>query len=148
MSRAFVKEDIDVPERTTRWRSASGLPPGALNYLTEAGAQRLRQQVAELKNDAADEDERAELEGVLDSVTIVKAPERPDTVMFGVRVTLRSDTGEIKNCRIVGVDEVDLLPQQVSWVSPVGKALLGAKLGQRVSLEPSKPPRWTVVSLE
>jgi hypothetical protein len=34
MSRAFIKEDVDPPERSGRKRSASGLPPGATNYIT------------------------------------------------------------------------------------------------------------------
>jgi len=42
MSRAFVKEDVDLPERIGRKRSASGLPPGATNYITAPGAKRMR----------------------------------------------------------------------------------------------------------
>jgi hypothetical protein len=38
MSRAFVKEDVDLPERSGRKRSASGLPPGATNYISARGA--------------------------------------------------------------------------------------------------------------
>jgi hypothetical protein len=34
VSRAFIKEDVDLPERSGRKRSASGLPPGATNYIT------------------------------------------------------------------------------------------------------------------
>jgi hypothetical protein len=41
MSKAFVKEDIDLPERSGRKRSASGLPPGGINYITARGAKRL-----------------------------------------------------------------------------------------------------------
>ena len=29
MSRAFIREDVDLPEHSGRKRSASGLPPGA-----------------------------------------------------------------------------------------------------------------------
>ena len=45
MSRAFVKEDVDPPERSGRKRSASGLPPGATNYITARGAKRLREEL-------------------------------------------------------------------------------------------------------
>ncbi|MDI1313272.1 hypothetical protein [Prosthecobacter sp.] len=85
MSSAFVKEDIDIPERITHRRSASGLPPGAVNYITEGGAQTLRQRLADLKGAGADEAEIAGLESVLESVTIVTPPERPEAVVFGVR---------------------------------------------------------------
>ena len=45
MSRAFVKEDVDLPERSGRKRSASGLPPGATNYITARGAKHLRDEL-------------------------------------------------------------------------------------------------------
>jgi|GEM_PF-2724439 len=148
MSSAFVKEDIDVPERTPRWRSASGLPPGAVNLMTEAGALRLRLRLVELKNSDADDPEIAELESMLESATVVKRPERPEEVVFGVSVTLQSVKGELANYRIAGVDEVHLEPCNVGWVSALGRALLGAKVGQRVSLGAEKQARWTVVKIE
>src|SRR5881398_655482 len=49
MSRAFIKEDVDPPERSGRKRSASGLPPGATNYITARGAKRLHDQLKELR---------------------------------------------------------------------------------------------------
>jgi hypothetical protein len=49
MSRAFVKEDVDPPERSGRKRSASGLPPGATNYITARGAKRLRDELQKLR---------------------------------------------------------------------------------------------------
>ncbi len=148
MSRAFVKEDIDIPERIRRRRTASGLPPDALNYMTSAGAKRLRHEVAELKKAGADESEFSDLETMLDSATVVKPAHRPEFVVFGACVTLRSAAGEMKSCRIVGVDEVHLEAENVSWISAAGKALLGARVGQRVSLEPPKPAQWTVVRIE
>ncbi|MHB1080148.1 MAG: GreA/GreB family elongation factor [Prosthecobacter sp.] len=148
MSSAFVKEDIDVPERIPRWRSASGLPPGAMNLMTEEGAQRLRLRLEELKGSVAGDPEIAELEGVLESATIVKPPERAEEVVFGVRVTLQSAAGEVACHRIAGVDEVQLESRNVSWVSAVGRALLGAKVGQRVSLGAEPQAKWTVVGIE
>lgn len=148
MSSAFVKEDIDVPERIPRWRSASGLPPGAVNYMTEEGALKLRQRVAELKKADAGDPEGSELEGMLESATVVKQPERPEEVVFGVRVTLQSAAGELVSYRIAGVDEVQLERDNVSWVSALGRALLGAKVGQRVSLGSEVASKWTVVKIE
>jgi hypothetical protein len=48
MSRAFIKEDVDLPERSGRKRSASGLPPGATNYITARGAKHLREELQKL----------------------------------------------------------------------------------------------------
>lgn len=148
MSSAFVKEDIDVPERIPRWRSASGLPPGAMNLMTEDGARRLRLRVAALKGSAAGDPEIAELEGVLESATMVKPPERAEEVVFGVSVTVQNAAGEVACHRIAGVDETHLDPRNVSWVSALGRALLGAKMGQRVSLGAEPQAKWTVVRIE
>jgi hypothetical protein len=49
MSRAFVKEDVDLPERSGRKRSVSGLPPGATSYVTARGAKRLRDELQKLR---------------------------------------------------------------------------------------------------
>ena len=137
MSRAFVKEDVDPPERPGRARSISGLPPGSLNYMTSSGQRRLQARMANLRasgdNDSA---EIARLKAALESATVVDPPEGPaDNVAFGALVTVCSASGERKSIRIVGVDEVDLDEDAVSWISPTGKALLGAAVGDRLSLE-------------
>jgi hypothetical protein len=92
MSRAFVKEDVDPPERSGRARSASGLPPGALNYITAGGAARLRAELDVMRRNG-DSARCSELERVLGSVTIVQRPTESDSIAFGARVTLRDATG-------------------------------------------------------
>jgi transcription elongation GreA/GreB family factor len=137
MSRAFVKEDTDLPERSGRARSASGLPPGALNYITAAGERRLRERLVQLQGGAAgDSEEIAHLEGILASVTAIEIPATPpDSVAFGAIVTVRDADESLVCYRIVGVDEVDFYRGAVSWISPLGKALLGAEVGERVRAE-------------
>jgi hypothetical protein len=135
MSRAFVKEDVDPPERSGRVRSASGLPPGATNYMTLAGATRLRQKLQKLRGAKKNAEPIAGLEQVLDSATIVEAPtDAGKEISFGARLTVRDATGQLTTYRIVGVDELDLYADAVSWISPIGKALLAAELGQKVVL--------------
>jgi transcription elongation factor GreB len=53
-------------------------------------------------------------------------------VRFGATVTVRERNGEASVYRIVGVDEMDLDRNWVSWLSPIAKALLNARPGQRV----------------
>jgi transcription elongation factor GreB len=59
-------------------------------------------------------------------------------VRFGATVTVREPDGSTTRYRIVGVDETDLDRNWVSWLSPVARALLNARLGDRVTL---KAPR-------
>jgi transcription elongation factor GreB len=56
-----------------------------------------------------------------------------DQVFFGATVRVKSASGE-KTVTIVGVDEVDPAHGRVSWVSPIAKALLKARAGERVTL--------------
>lgn len=148
MSKAFTKEDVDPPERSGRVRSASGLPPGAANYITPGGAVRLRQELASIRGTDGDHAERiAELERILASVTVVEPSEEPGpSVGFGARVTVRDATNQLKVYRILGVDELDLDPNAVSWISSIGRALLAAELGDKVTLEQEGPGK--IVKIE
>src|SRR5206468_3115719 len=127
VSRAFIREDVDPPERRRRKRSASGLPPGAVNYITARGAARLQTELAGLCA-VGDKPERvAELKQILSSVKIVEPPEgAAKNVFFGATVTLRDPRDNTETRTIVGVDELDFEPDAVSWISPLGKALLAS----------------------
>lgn len=68
----------------------------------------------------------------LDRVQVVDpaAQTRRDQVFFGATVTVArvSDDTE-RTIRIVGVDEADAEKGDVSWVAPMARALLGARVG-------------------
>jgi transcription elongation factor GreB len=57
-----------------------------------------------------------------------------DQVFFGSTVTYEDDAGMERRITILGIDEADTLAGQVSWVSPVAKALLKSRVGDDVSL--------------
>ncbi|SFE11048.1 transcription elongation factor GreB [Paracidovorax konjaci] len=57
-----------------------------------------------------------------------------DQVFFGATVTYVEDDDTERTVTILGVDEVDTLQSQVSWVSPVARALLKSKEGDEVRL--------------
>jgi transcription elongation factor GreB len=57
-----------------------------------------------------------------------------DQIFFGATVTYLSHKGEERRVTIKGVDEVDNLAGEVSWVSPVARALLKARVGDEVQL--------------
>lgn len=58
-----------------------------------------------------------------------------DQVFFGATVTYVDDLGDERTITIMGVDEADSRLSQVSWVSPVARALLKAREGDEVRLE-------------
>jgi transcription elongation factor GreB len=72
----------------------------------------------------------------LDLAEVVDATkqENVDQVFFGATVDYAGDDGIVHTVTIVGVDEVDLEHGHVSWISPVARALLKAKIGDTVPL--------------
>jgi transcription elongation factor GreB len=71
----------------------------------------------------------------LDALTVVEPRDRTDgKVYFGAWVTLEDDDGVEVEYRLVGPDEADVKTNQVSIDSPVGKALLGRREGDDVTV--------------
>jgi transcription elongation GreA/GreB family factor len=147
VSRAFVKEDVDLPERSGRKRSASGLPPGATNYITARGARRLRDELQKLRAAKAVSERVIELEQILASVHVVDPPDAPfNSVTFGATVTVEDKEGATETFTIVGVDELNFERDAVSWISSLGKALLAADMGHWIKLDDGRSAK--IVKIE
>jgi transcription elongation factor GreB len=151
MSKAFTREENEGPDIPDLPALTSALAPGAKNYITPAGAQRLRdelQQIVEitrpaLANSPDDPDAKRQLarldqrivllEESLQSAEVVTPTHGPaEVVHFGTTVTVREGDGSEATYRIVGVDEIDIDRGWVSWVSPIAKALSNGKRGERI----------------
>ena len=151
MSKAFTRED-DTDDEPVLHEPVSLLPPGTKNYLTAGGAERLRAELVrlndersgllgraaidpEVKRAVALLDQRIRyLQSSLATASIVDPPgAKAGKVQFGSRVTVRdARSGEESLYRIVGVDETDFERNEISWLSPIAKALMNAKVGQKV----------------
>ena len=68
----------------------------------------------------------------LSSINLRDVPR--DTAGFGSHVALASEEGERSSLRIVFPEFVDMGDEMISIASPLGRALIGARPGQRVSL--------------
>jgi transcription elongation GreA/GreB family factor len=146
MSRAFVKENEDGP-------SGDELPDLPIsphpNYVTPSGlaqleARRTALQAERHKLDAADGDlvqashiarldqEIRYLDARIASAIPIdlKATDRGQ-VAVGAHVTVRDAGGQTHLYRIVGEDEADA-ENLISWVSPLAKAMMGARVGDHV----------------
>ncbi|MDP3251076.1 MAG: transcription elongation factor GreB [Hydrogenophaga sp.] len=55
-------------------------------------------------------------------------------VFFGARVTYADGDGLEQTVTILGIDEADSALNQVSWISPIARALLKARVGDEVKL--------------
>ena len=73
----------------------------------------------------------------LEAATVVDPEQQRQSaagrVLFGCTVTVETEEGEEKVFSIVGADEFDPGRGYVSWISPIGRALLGKSEGDLVS---------------
>jgi transcription elongation factor GreB len=142
MSKAFTREadDFGEEEITASW---APLPPGARNYITPEGATRFKERLQHLqeKKETADptgagskklESAIRSLKQRLDSLVIVEPPSDAAMIAVGASVSVRHRNGEEEAYRIVGVDESDPERGAISWISPLAKALLSRKAGEKV----------------
>ena len=164
MNKAFVRESEEADEEEP---TALALVPGARNYITPAGYQRIhaelldlidneRPKVVEIVHWAASNGDRSEngdyiygkkrlreidrrirfLSKRLEIAEIVEPSVHhgSDQVFFGATVRYMDDGGLERTVTILGVDEVDSSQGQVSWVSPIARTLLKARLGDMLRL--------------
>jgi transcription elongation factor GreB len=57
-----------------------------------------------------------------------------EQIFFGATVTYANASGEERTVTIKGIDEADSLAGEVSWISPIARALLKAHTGDEVQL--------------
>jgi transcription elongation factor GreB len=141
MSKAFTREGDDSGEEEiiANWPP---LPPGARNYITPNGARRMKERLRNLQQErdsaeATGESRRLDsairnLKQRLDSLVIVEPPADAAKIAVGAIVSVRHRDGEEETYQIVGVDESDLEKGAVSWISPLAKALLSKRAGEKV----------------
>jgi len=72
-----------------------------------------------------------------------------DQIFFGATVTYANEAGAEKTITIVGVDEAEIDRGEVSWISPIARALLKAREGDSVDIHtPNGRETIEVVSIE
>lgn len=73
-----------------------------------------------------------------------------EKVVFGATVTLAdSNSGDIKKYTLVGQEEADFKKGKISVQSPVGKALIGHKVGDVVTIKtPAKTVEYEIQEIE
>lgn len=71
--------------------------------------------------------------------------ENPEQVFFGATVMIGDEHGGEQVYQIVGVDETDFGRGRISWVSPLARALLKSREGDRVRFQ--SPAGWREVEV-
>lgn len=146
VSRAFVKEDdVSMNADEAFERPQSPHP----NYVTRGGLALLQAQYHTLQEkraqlaEADDALAQQQLAGTerdlryfqrrLESAIVVDPATQPqDEVHFGAAVEVVDEEDRAYRFALVGEDEADAAAGRVSWVSPLARALNGAKVGDSV----------------
>ncbi len=144
MSRAFVKEsdghdDLGLPELKVSAHRNLVTPRGLGMIrervtvleaeLGEARAAEDRAAVARIQRDLRYWSER------LRTAEVVPIPAEATEVRFGSTVTLARPDGRRVSYQIVGEDEASPREGRVSYVSPIGEAALGARVGDEIKVD-------------
>ena len=127
--------NLDRPEvvKVVHWAASNGDRSENGDYIY--GKKRLR----EIDRRIRFLNQRLEFAVVVDNATRKTGEADADQIFFGATVTYENlegpDSGKKTAITIVGVDEVDLDKGYVSWVSPIAKALIKARLGDCVKIQ-------------
>lgn len=117
MSKAFTKEDDDGGFTTPPSAGLIGVPAGHFR-LTHTGARMAREHG----------DARVH-EALLRAETLPRVGPAPSRATLGVTVVVEGANGETRRYRLVSPEERALVGDGCSVDGPVGKALLGAEVG-------------------
>ena len=85
----------------------------------------------------------------MESVLVVEhLPDNRGEIRFGAKVNLVGNANRSMSVEFVGEDEIDPAAGRISLKSPLGKALLGRKVGDAVEVPtPRGPVSWAVESI-
>ena len=151
MSRGFIKEgdQEEVPMVPKR----AFLPEGVTNFVTRNGMDELLAEKEALIREreelnVSNENERriaanyinARLQLLNNRIAgarIVDPKDQPqDEITFGATVTLKNiASGKVQDFQVVGVDEADIAKGKVSFISPLARALINKKTGEKINLK-------------
>ncbi len=161
MSKGFIREGDQ--EETPLVIPRANLPQGVANYVTPNGFEELKQEQnslleeRKLLNEQSPDNNRVQinyltaklhlLEDRINSAKIVDLSKQPhDEVRFGSLIKLYK---EEENChcqyQIVGVDEANISLDKISFLSPIAKALMNKKIGDKVILKTPKGDRIMII---
>jgi len=116
---------VDLPELQQRVRDLS--EAGGIS--DDSDIEVTKDELIQLENHIRD------LEWMLDEAEIVEHESGVETIEIGSTVTTVDDEGESDTWQIVGPHESDAAAGRISNVSPVGAALMGKRVGDKISVD-------------
>ena len=125
MSKAFVKDDVATETPMIQHKA---LTDPSENYITSQGVEMLKRELRHASPERVQELRQL----IASAQVIVPESQTGERALFGATVTVVGEDGHDRIYKLVGVDETDIKSGKVSWISPIGKTLLGARAGDVV----------------
>ena len=98
---------------------------------------------------AATEERIRHLEKVLASAKILKKKKSSEVTLGSKVVIVKQGSKDEHDYTIVSSEETNMLERKLSYLSPLGEALMGKKKGDEFTFEtPSGKQKYTVISVE
>lgn len=108
---------------------------GKIKRAREMGGTENNAEYEDAKNDQAFVEGRIlMLENIVKTAVVIDSPALPGVVEMGDKVLIQNQDGKIEQFNIVGSAEANPAEGKISNESPVGKALLGRKIGDEVEV--------------
>lgn len=139
---------LDLEKELEELKSRRGVVAQKIADARDYGDLSENAEYAEARNEQSQLETRiAEIEDILQNASVIKGGSKSN-VSVGSNVTLKNDTGKQVDYTLVGSVEADPLEGRISDQSPIGKALMGKKVGDKVKIKtPSGEASYSVVAI-
>lgn len=120
----LIRVERPTVTKTVAWAASNGDRSENADYIY--GKKRLREI-----------DKRSRfLSDRIDKAVVIKPEQiKSEKVQFGATVTIEDEDGVTKTISIVGVDEINIEKNHLSWKSPLGSSLIGKEVGDTISVK-------------
>ena len=130
----LLKQRVHIAERIKQARELGDLSENAEYQTAREEQDRLESRIGELEH-------------VVANTQIIKKPRSDGHVRLGSSVKLKSATGKAQEFQIVGTMEADPLNGKISDESPIGVALMGKAVGDKVVLKNSPAVTYKITDI-
>jgi len=140
-----LKEELKYLSTTRRKKIAE-----SLEYARSLGDLSENAEYAEARDlQAATEERITHIESVLASTKILKRKKSEEVTLGSTVVITKQGEKEKHDYTIVGSEETNMLERKLSYLSPMGEALMGKKKGDEFTFEtPNGKQKYNIVSVK
>lgn len=132
--KALIAQRGSIAERIKQARELGDLSENAEYQTAREEQDRLETRISELGH-------------ILQNAQVIKKPRGDNKVQLGSTVKLKSAGGSTKQFQVVGTMEADPLSGKISDESPIGKALLGKKEGDKIVIKNSPDTAYKITDI-